>query len=349
MRFGDLFSRPGKGRAAVLVDVRETSVAGAYLYVAPASPPALLYTRRLPIEAREHEPRFKAMLRALSVLLDAMVREGAPALARTAGSGSVGSILGSIDAPWQETSVRTEHFEGDEPFTFTKNMVDEAIRKTALEPSSRVLADESIVGMLLNGYETRRPYGKRVRRAAVTILSSRLSPEAAEGARRALSEAYHTDRVDLIAGSALRYQALRAAFPHEHMMLIVDARGPLTSIELVRDNLLVAVKEVSEEGKERRGTGVEQALKELAGEYPLPRTIFLLAEAEESSSLEAMLASAQMLSLWLSEHPPKIVKVLPSHLRGLVVQTDGTPADLPLLLAALYAAGRMHLLKGALA
>lgn len=343
MRLKELFSRSHEGRAEVLIDISESSVAGAYVYQT-SEQPMIIYARRLPIEAREHESLPKAMLRAFSILLDAMISEGAPELARSAGSGRIDSVLAAIGAPWQETRVRTERFESDEPFVFGHRMLADALEKTAPEAPSQVLCDESIVGIVLNGYETRRPYGKRSRRAAVLVLSSLIAEDVAAGVRKAVAAAYHTDRVVLIAGTSLRYQALRAAFAHEHTMLVVDGRGPLLSIGLVRDNLLAAISEMPAR-PEKWGSEIPAALKKLAAEYPLPRTIFLVMRGGEAAACERAFALPAVRSLWLSTHPPKVVALLPTHLRGLVVQREGTPGDLPLDLAALYGAHRAHLLK----
>lgn len=334
-----IFHSPEK-ESLILIDVSAGSVAGAYAHYREGKPPVVLYTRRVPIEVRPQEPHERAMLRALEALGSALVAEGAPILARYSGSGSAGKILLSVDAPWQETKVRTEQFERATPFVFTKSMVATALEKTAVAAPGMVLADETIIGTTLNGYQTREPYGKKVHRSAVIILTSFIHEKVWVSVIAALRKLFHTKNIFSIAGNSLRYQAMRRAFPHERNALIFDILGPLLSIAFVRNGFLVAVSEIPDSVSARdTGAWTERVigeLTELAKRYPLPRTIFLLAPAQDIPALTETLAAANLGKLWLSDNPPAIVPVAASHLNGLVEQAAPAPPDLPLLLMALY-------------
>jgi len=336
-----LFMRQKKSEILVLIDIGADSVAGAYAERAEGVPVTLHYTRRLPIELRRGEPHAAAMLRALGVLGEALQKEGAPVLLRARGSAAVDTILVSIDAPWQTTSVRTETLEQSEPFTFTKSLVTAALEKTRSAPEGQLVADESIIGTILNGYETRDPYGKKTKRAAIVILTSLIDHEVATHIRETLRGFYRAHTIDTIAGSSLRYQAICIAFPHERDALLLDATGVLTTLALVRRDLLVDVTEVAAKTNAPKEwlakTG--EALAALAKRFPLPRTIFLLARETEVATLRETLEKGSLGSLWLSDNPPKIVAVLGSHVQGAIKSTSATP-DLPLLLLALYAGNR---------
>ncbi|MFA6519409.1 MAG: hypothetical protein WCT41_01130 [Candidatus Paceibacterota bacterium] len=335
--FNGLFGRK-KSESVVFIDIGTGSVAGAYAQFTQGDQPVMHYTRRLPIEIRTSEPHEDAMLRALGILGEVLIREGAPVLMRNTGSGSVDTVLVSVDAPWQKTSVRTEYFEQKEPFIFNKSMVNTALEKTSTAPPGQLLADESIIGTILNGYETKDPYGKETRRASIIVLTSLIDEKVAQGIQKILRGLYHTKNILTIAGSSLRYQAMRIAFPHERDALILDATGPLTSIALVRRDLLVDVVEIP---VHRAGTAVwlktlTDELAELAQRFPLPRTIFLLAREPNVISLRETLDEAELGKLWLSDNPPKIVSVLSSHLVGLVRSATTASPDISLLLMALY-------------
>jgi len=335
--FGDFFEKK-KSESVVLIDIGIGSVAGACATVTAGEPPVLLYTRRLPIELHADEVPEKAMLRALKVLGDALVREGAPAFMRATGCGTADTALVSIDAPWQETSVRTEHFEQDEPFLFTKSMVTEALEKASSAPEGKVLVDESIIGTILNGYETRDPYGKQTTRAAVIILTSLIDEHIAERIHETLRSLYHVASTITIAGSSLRYQAMRIAFPHERDALILDATDQSASLALVRKGLLVNVIEIQTRTRDTVtwAESVTSTLRDLSKHFPLPRTIFLLAREPDITSLKEVLDGADLAKLWLSDNPPKIVSVLGSHLTGLVRQATTASPDISLLLMALF-------------
>jgi hypothetical protein len=296
--------------------------------------------RRLPIEMRKGESRERAMLRALEVLGDALIREGAPALMRATGSGSIDAVLVSVDAPWQKTSIRTEHFERKTPFTFSKSLVDSTLKETSTAAPGELLVDESIIGTILNGYETRDPYGKEVLRASIIILTSHIDERVANDIHSVIRGLYHTKNILSIAGSSVRYQAMRIAFPHEREALILDATGPMTSIALVRRDLLVDVIEIKMKGDTADIDvwlkKVMDELAELGERFPLPRTIFLLAREPGIVSLRKTLDAANLGKLWLSDNPPKIVSVLGSHITNSIRQETTTSPDLSLLLMALF-------------
>lgn len=335
--FGKLFSKT-KPRTAALIEVGPDSVAGAYLCCVENGVPTLAYARRISIENRGDEERESAMLRSLSTLGELLIREGAPALARTAGSGHVDTILVSIDAPWQETSVRTEQIERKDPFVFTRSMVTSLLERTRVRPKGKHLGNESVIGMMLNGYETARGYGKRAHRASVLILTSLIDEQVAKSIVSTLEQLYHTKHILHIAKCSLRYQAMRILFPHELNALILDVSTVAISIVLVRRGYFRAVTEVS---RETPGTGwvpaVVNEFSELAKHYPLPRTIFVLAPEAESAATRVSLETAHLGSLWLSDNPPKIISVVPSHLSSLVNRASDASPDLALLLMALYA------------
>jgi hypothetical protein len=332
-----LFHNEKKTESVVLVDIGTNSVAGAYAHYREGELPVLLYSRRLSVEARENEPPEAAMLRALQTLGEALIREGAPELARVTGSGSIRAVLVSIDAPWQKASVRIEHLEQEDSFIFTKSLLTKMLEKKSAVTPGKMLADESVIGTILNGYETNDPYGEKAHRASVIILTSFIDENVANSVLSTFRGLYHTKRVLPIAGSSLHYQAMRQAFPHDHDMLIVDATGPATSIALMRKGFFVSIIDIADRTASDSWTsGVAKELIELSKNYPLPRTILLLAQESEIPSLQHMLDAAELGKLWLSDNPPKIVPVLASHIAGLVQQTYAAPSDLPLLLMALF-------------
>lgn len=335
--FNNLF-RHKNSESVVLIDIGAASVGGAYVHYTEKDSPTLLYNRRVPIEAREGEPHGRAMLRALSVLGEILIREGAPVLSHAIGKGTVDLILVSVDSPWQETSVRTEHFGADAPFVFTKNLITKAIEKNVHEIPEKLLADESVIGTILNGYETISPYGKKVHRASAIVLTSLIERKIADNILSIIQNLYHTKRILPITGSSLRYQAMRTAFPHENNALILDATGPLTSVILIRKGLFLAISEILDSltGGTTWVDKVTRECAEIAKNYPLPRTIFLLAPESQIEELQGKLAAANLGSLWLSDNPPKTISILASHIAGSVQHAPTVSPDLLILLMTLY-------------
>lgn len=336
-----LFSKKENSESVVLIDIGATSIAGAYARYEENQSPMLVYTRRLPIERRNDEVHELAMLRALEILCKDLIREGAPALFRITGSGSANMILVSVDAPWQETNVRTEYFESKEKgdsFIFTRGLVSKKLEETRNTRSDKLLTNESIIGTILNGYNTNKPYGERVHRAMIIILTSLIEREVATSILSTLGGLYHTKDIMSISGDSLRYQTLQTIFPHERDAIILDAiGGSITTVSLIRQGVFVTMEMVSVSSDDNEWVpSITSQLREIAKSYPLPRTIFLLANEPEISSLRQRLDTADFGLLWLSENPPKIVSVLKSQIGGSVRYLATTPPDLVLLLMTIY-------------
>jgi hypothetical protein len=346
----DIFSRPtGKSSSAVFVDIGTSRVAGACVEFDESKTPLLVYATELPIEAHEGEATEVAMLRTLKTLGETLIRDGGPALVRAGGSAAPALVLVSVGAPWQETQVHTEHFEEAEPFVFTEKLVSKRLKEKRVDESDKKLVDESIVGTILNGYETKDPYGKKASRASVIVLTSLIERSVAGSIITTLERLYHTKHILPIAGSSLRYQSIRALYPHERDALILDATNQdMSSISLVRKGLIVSLVHADHAPDPATWVGtITDELTEIAKSYPLPRTIFLLAREQEVNGLREKLDSAHFTSLWLSDNPPKVVPILRSQLTTSVRQTLDTPVDtVSLLMAIFYQNRKGHLEEG---
>jgi hypothetical protein len=332
-----LFSR-SQGETVALIDVGARSVAAALAYYKPGEVPVIGYTTRLPIEIQGQEDHAAAMLRALEHLKVRVASEGIPALVRTVGEESIDTAVISIDAPWQETVVHTEKITESKAFTFTKALVAKTLEKLSPAAAGKIYTDVSVVGVSLNGYHVREPFGKQAVTAKIIVLTSQIEEHVVGAIQATLAGIARNKKAVLLAGASLRYQAIRTAFPHEDNALILDATGPLPEVALVRKSFLVATSDTPESlaSEVVRPDDFMRGFASIAKQYPLPHTIFLLARAEQTEYLQKTLAQVDYGALWLSDNLPKIIPLVPTHLNGLVRQTSTTAPDLPLLLMALY-------------
>ncbi len=318
-------------RSAVLIDIGAVTMGGALALMPEDALPEILYATRMAIAPHSGEAPLAAMSRTLEHLCATLQKDGAPLLMRRAGNGHPDDILVSVDAPWQSTELRIETIERLHPFTFTRSIVSEALRREGKTPSGQVLADESIVGTVLNGYPTARPYGRQVTQARVTVLVSHITQAAADAITATLRAAYHRESAELIAGASMRTQGVRAAFPHEHDALLVDAAGPEISIALIRRGMLAAVEDAPDgaPGTDTWVGEIAEHLKRLASKYPLPRLVFLLAPSGgEARTFTTKLGGAPMRELWLSEDPPHILPLSAEHLNAFLARPLDASADL---------------------
>ncbi len=365
-----------KGEAVALIDIGSASVGGAYAYLEDGKLPLIYYTARVDVEPREGEAITESMLRSLSFLEQLMVREGAPALRRETGSGSAASVLVSVGAPWQETDIATTRIEEKKAFTFTHAHLD-AVGNAPL-PKDRVKSGRMVIATVLNGYETPNPFGKRASRADLVVLSSSLEREAARLIEASLRKAFHTSEITLTAFAPVAYTVFRDLYPHQKDFIVLDVAGAGTDLAFVKRGLLAdtntitfgthdleraarkagqrshlgadsmldlsANKTFAEEAKAIERVWLTQ-LKELFAAFStrqaLPRTLFVLAEANSRDYLKRILEDSDLRSLWLSDEPLSVIAVAPSNLANKVTTRGLGEGDLYLAILTLFAGKRI--------
>lgn len=371
-----LFSFRKKRRSLALIDIGSASVGGAYADFTEGQQPVLYYTVRIPIELRAQETITGSMLRALSEVERFLIEEGAPALHRETGSGHIDSVLVSVGAPWQETTVETRSIQETKPFTFTRALLAEASANIDTLKEDRIDSGRTVIATILNGYETANPFGKHARRADLVVLSSTLEKSASKEILASLRHAFHTHNITLTAFAPAAYSVFRDLYPHQKDFIVLDVSGTATDAAFVKRGLLAGVRSVPHgihellEGGARaamsgaqlpsigildplRNTafdakaraveetwllGLREVFSEFAGRQALPRMLFLLADDNERDFLKRVLEKSELRTLWLSDEPLSIVPITPAHLAPYVKTRGIAEGDLFLAMLTLYAA-----------
>ncbi len=236
----DLFNARKKHAPVVLVDIDASSI-GAALAEFSKSSPTVYYTIRIPIDIRKHEDVTEAMTRTLEEVCHELIAKGAPVLRKAVGSGHVQQIIVSVGAPWQKTKVRTESIHRPKPFIFTHTILSEVTRKPIDIPQGFLQSGESVIAILLNGYEMLNPFGKRATRADLIVLTSWLEKSAADSIERTLRKTYHTHALTISAFAPIVYRAFRDLFAHEKNYLVMHVSSQKTDIAFIKGGLLVDV------------------------------------------------------------------------------------------------------------
>ena len=181
------------------------------------------------------------MLRTLTSVASKLVSSGGPVLHQETGSGHIDRILVSVGAPWQKTAIRIEAISETKPFVFTPALLSEITKKNNVPTEGYIKSGESVIATLLNGYETPKPFGKKVTRADMIILSSLLNEKVAKEIEKTLRKTYHTHALTLTAFASVTYAAFRDIYPHEKDFLVLEVSGEATDIAFVKRGLLVDV------------------------------------------------------------------------------------------------------------
>lgn len=233
--------RPKNISSRVLITIGSSACSGAYVEYKENDQPTIHYVTRHIIEQREGEALEQAMLRTLELVGKDLVENGAPALRRATGSGSVDGVLISVAGPWQETKVRTQTVQPGKPFTFTHRMLSEIVASSPKVPENRISNGESVIATILNGYDVPDPFGKKANRAEVVLLSSTLEKGITEQIRASIRRLYHTHTISFAAFAPVTYAVLRDLYPHEQDFLVLDVASEDTDLAFVKGGLLVDV------------------------------------------------------------------------------------------------------------
>lgn len=233
--------KKAKRHSVALIDIGAVSVGGAYAHYAPLMQPTIHYTARVPIEYKQGEAAEDSMVRALEVLGNIMVNHGAPELHAATGSARLNSVVVSVGTPWQETKIRNEVKEEKKPFLFTKQLLNEILKRDLQDHPERIASGEQVIATILNGYDIPNPVGKKTFKAELVILSSTLEKVVAEKIQRAVRRAFHSHDLALTSFIPLAFTVLRDLYPHEKDFLILDVKAAGTELAFVKRKLLTSM------------------------------------------------------------------------------------------------------------
>jgi hypothetical protein len=167
-------------------------------------------------------------------------------------------------------------------------------------------------------------------------------------------------------------------YPHEKDFLIMDVTGEATDIAFVKKGLLTDVATAPigiftimraskgsnafaasagdvidparntnlsvrvKDAEAKWISALEAVLRDFSSRHALPRTMFLISDAQPSEYLKRTLDAEALHKLWLSDDPLTILPVLPSHFTPYV-QTKGEAVGDPILMMLALAYEKQHM------
>lgn len=370
-----------KATSIAVIDIRSSSIGAAYAVVSNDHTLSIVYSVRMPLDPHATEPLEEALPRTIEAVLTQLVRDGAPLLRAKCGDGKADRVLVTLTAPWQHSEVHSSVIEDEKAFVFTQDLVNDSVKNQKEVGEGRTRVSQMIIATLLNGYEVQNPFGKKVNRAELILLSSSLPNDIVDMVTTLVRKALHHHDIEFNAFMPEAFVSMQDLYPHQRDFLALDVGGEATDMLLVKHNLLISIScmthGVNEITRAAQGMGVSSAtvplatelpvnamrvtgfgsgiekaeslwlqtirgeLAEMAKQEPLPRTVFVLAEGNVRDFLCRLLDAAELRSLWLSEESLAIMPVLPVHFTSLVGAEQGIEIDPTLALLALSAAKRV--------
>lgn len=281
-------------RVAIL-DIRSSSIGAGFVVLHKNQAPQLVYGTRVPLEPHATEPLTEAFARTLELVLQTLIKEGAPILRKASGSAHTDRALVSFTAPWQNSIVFSTTVDPGHTFVFTKQVLEKALQESAVTPEGWTRVSEMVIATLLNGYEVENPFGKKVNRAELIMLSSSIEDSMMTYVEKAVRKALHQHQIEFDAFIPDAYDLFRELYPHQRDFLILDIGNEAMDIVLAKHGLLVSAAQIPQGisgiAKAARGVGISSAA------VPTPSADTIL-DASRNSDFADKVHKAE--SEWLS-------------------------------------------------
>lgn len=159
-----------------------------------------------------------------------------------------------LAAPWYLAQTRVAKIERPEPFLIGRQFLESilsgevrAFEKEGERSGSIILGVENraievkTMKILLNGYETRQPLGKKVKTMSVSLFISLSSERILKSLVGAVHKIYHHGSPSLHSLPALIWSTTLELNPAEHDFLIVEVGGEITEVLLSLAGRIVEV------------------------------------------------------------------------------------------------------------
>lgn len=367
-----LFGKKSPPSAAV-IDLSSSSVGGALIAFPDNATPIIPFSVRVPIEFPDNERTTLSMLRSLDTLMAELTAKGIPALKRDTGASHPDRVYLAIGSPWQETSIDIHTETAEKPFVFTRDMLAKALTRPEPLPEGKKELQKEVLATMLNGYRVTEPFGKRVERAEIIVLSSIVDGDAMALSGKSAKRLRPKNGVLLAPFESVAYEVLCAQYPHEKDFLLIHVSEESTSILFADAGIVidaahvpVGLSSLAKTGGNTfrslpiNGTtapapedkpdasaenawveGASSAFKKFAERHALPRILFLVSDETAADALKKLFDTPAIHSLWLSDEPLTVIPVVSRLLSSLIKhQGDGVP-DAALDLIGLFASLRL--------
>ncbi|MEK9131578.1 MAG: hypothetical protein AAB447_01565 [Patescibacteria group bacterium] len=254
MSFLSFFTH-GNQEVSLLLDIGSGSVGAALVCFAPKKQPRILYTTRTDIAfQKQTDPKRLPLLltRALGTLLESVMKDG---VKHTRFVRPKRQIIDAVHvvlaSPWYISHTTSKLITKELPIVITPEVLDKYIleeqqalidslpaREGQFQEGVRPV-EHSVVRLLLNGYETSQPYGKRAKELCLTSYVSLMPERIAELIDTAVRSVLYPPSIHFHTFGLAAFTAVRALFPHADNFLFLDVGSEVSELFLVKQGALV--------------------------------------------------------------------------------------------------------------
>ena len=246
-------SAKAKNTRVLIFDIAPSSIGASVVEFSLSEKPQVLACIRSPIPFQEQFsfPAFQKL--TLSTLLDVSLQVQTtmlPALSHGR-RGSIDEMYCFFSPPWYLTKTMFLRQTSQKPFEVTKSLIDEMVEKelqskqgidttaaTETIAHDAVPIERCVIGMLLNGYRTKTPYGKKVVDLELTYFMSLFSKDMRERVLHMFQKVFHTDNVTFHSSALAAFTVTRDLFDDGDQFLLCEIGSEVTELFLVREGIL---------------------------------------------------------------------------------------------------------------
>jgi len=240
----------------VVFDIGSASVGGALVAAPDESGKAkIIYSTRIAITFQEdinYDRLMIEMLSAMKSVATNIEQDGIRKSGNEIDVGDIRDVFCVFASPWYVSDINVLKVQRDEPFMISPEFISDIIKakdekfKESLrqqldnkEITNSKLIEKNIIQILLDGYNTDSPHGKKANSIEMTVFKSMISGEIEKKVKELLEKVFSASDISLHTFSLASFGAVRDIFSSEKNFLLMDIGGEVTDIAIVRNDTLV--------------------------------------------------------------------------------------------------------------
>lgn len=302
-------------KISLVCDIGSASV-GMALVDFGSSKPTVLSVSRIPISIQE-EFKPETLEKQLVIFFDEALRIMSESLKEVSLKNKVNNHVDIahffFSAPWYISKSTSLQIEKDKAFVLDQHSLETLIegeeKNFRQELSSKnensfigdmAVIERELLSIELNGYETDKPFLKKINNASLSLFISVISHRLLKIFEEKVKTAFHIEHIFAHAFPLAVFRALKLSLPEENKFVFFDITGEATDIILVENSSIIHSASFS--------LGRNAFLRSIAKAFDVPYevalsfvSLFASGQLDESTRAKFEIAQKSFSSLWKEE------------------------------------------------
>jgi hypothetical protein len=233
-----------KGKLTLVFNIGSSSVGGALFYALPEGTPKIIFSVNEPVKLEKNVDIDRILvltLEALNIVASKIYK---------AGLGAPTAVFCVLSSPWYISQTRVISVKKDTPFVFSDKLADSLVAEEVknfekeneekyqnIGKSVRIIELKNIKAML-NGYETAKPFGQKVKELELTIFISLSAEGVLQKIETTIEKYFHKVSIRFSSFAVAAFTVVRDMEVGKEDFLVLDIGGEITDISMVKKNIL---------------------------------------------------------------------------------------------------------------